>query len=160
MFDLLSNEWTELSSDYGRHWGEISTSYLGRTLVTDYRNGSIYNLTDSVYDDNGTASIMTITGRHLSNDRDNVIINALEIDMEHGQGLQSGQGSDPMMMIEVSKNGGKTFSARRDRKIGAAGDYLTRTRINRLGQSRDFVFRISISDPIRRAIIGAYVVTQ
>jgi len=77
--------------------------------------------------------------------------------MEHGVGLATGQGSDPQMMISISRDGGHNFSAVRNRAIGAVGEYQTRTRLNRLGQGRDFVFKISISDPIPVSIIGAYV---
>lgn len=157
MFDLLSNLWSELKSGEGRHLSEMSTSFLGRTLVTDYSNGNIYNLTEDVYSDNGTASVLSITGKHLTNDRELLVVHDIEIDMEHGVGLQSGQGSNPQLMFSVSKNGGHTFGAVRNVDIGAVGDYTTRTRISRLGQCRDFVFKLSISDPIKRAITGVYL---
>ena len=158
MFDLLSNEWSTLKS-YGieRHRGEIGTNYLERTVVSDYSNGKIYNVDDHVFDDDGDPSIVTITGRHMTKNRELMILRELEIDMEHGVGLATGQGSDPQMMISISRDGGHNFSAVRNRAIGAVGEYQTRTRLNRLGQGRDFVFKISISDPIPVSIIGAYV---
>lgn len=158
MFDLLSNEWSVLKS-YGivRHYGEIATNYLDRTVVTDYRNGNIYNITDKVYSDNGQPSIVTVAGRHLTKNRELLILRELEIDMEHGAGLANGQGSDPQMEISISRDGGHNFLSRGSRAIGRLGEYMTRTRVTRLGQGRDFVFKISISDPIPVKIIGAYV---
>ena len=56
-------------------------------------------------------------------------------------------------MMEVSDDGGRTFSAFPVRSMGAMGKYRTRVVWDRLGSSDDRVYRQSISDPVRRAIL-------
>jgi hypothetical protein len=40
--------------------------------------------------------------------------------------------------------------------MGAIGLYTTRARWSKLGSSRQRVYRVTISDPVKRVIIGAY----
>ena len=138
IFDLLTNMWSELQSGGSRHLAELSTSFLGRTIVSDYANGNLYNLSDDVFDDNGAVSTLSVTGRHLTKSRGLVFLRDMEIDMEHG--TEHLAGVYPTIEIEISKDNGHTFGTTRSVPIGAVGEYATRTRISRLGQARDFVF--------------------
>lgn len=79
----------------------------------------------------------------------------LELIFEQGVGLTSGQGSDPQVMLQFSDDGGRTWSNEKWRALGRIGEYKTRTVWNRLGHSRDRVYRYAISDPVRRTLIGA-----
>jgi hypothetical protein len=79
------------------------------------------------------------------------------MDIEAGVGLETGQGSDPQVMLRYSKDGGHTWSARQLwRTMGAAGAYNTRMRWLNLGNAREWVFEITISDPVTRAVIAAH----
>lgn len=72
----------------------------------------------------------------------------LEIVLESGVGLTSGQGSDPQLMLDKSDDGGKTWTSLPNKDIGAIGEYQTRVVWNRLGSARQRVYRASVSDPI------------
>jgi hypothetical protein len=61
------------------------------------------------------------------------------------------------MMLSVSKDGGHNWGAERWVDIGKVGNYYTRAGWNRLGSSKDFLFKIRITDPIKRVILGAFI---
>jgi hypothetical protein len=64
---------------------------------------------------------------------------------------------NPQIYLDYSKDGGFTFSTPQlPRSLGQGGQYLTRLRWLRLGQAREWYFRLTIIDPVKRVIIGAY----
>ena len=78
--------------------------------------------------------------------------------MESGVGAVTGTGNDPQAMLQFSDDGGKTWSSETWAKtnIGAIGEYLTRVQWNRLGMFRQRQFKLTISDPVKVVILGAY----
>ena len=85
-----------------------------------------------------------------------LIIDRLELVMEVGVGLQSGQGSDPVVLLRVSRDGGRTWGNEHSRKIGKVGEYDARVIWRMLGMGRKWAFEISGSDPVPTAITAAY----
>ena len=69
--------------------------------------------------------------------------------------IQDEQGRDPQLLLDWSDDNGKTWSNQRSGSFGKAGEYRTRVKFYRLGQARDRIFRVSISDPVKRVITGA-----
>jgi len=77
--------------------------------------------------------------------------------LERGQALASGQGSDPQVLFRLSRDGGQTWSEELRLDAGAQGDYQSRVMARRLGQARDCVFEIVVSDPVAWRIVGAFL---
>ncbi len=68
------------------------------------------------------------------------------------------QGADPQVRLSVSDDGGRTFSLlQKWRSMGKMGEYLKRLRWLKMGQFRQRMIRLEITDPVRRNIIGVYV---
>jgi hypothetical protein len=151
LYDALTNMWSplEYGLNGGRHRGEIHLDFLNKPIIADYENGNIYELDPDVFTDNGTAIAREIVGRHFFVNNDRIICDELFLDMEVGVGLTSGQGSDPQVMLQISKNNGKTWGAELWTALGALGNYLTRVHWHRLGLARDWTFRIRVTDPIK-----------
>lgn len=80
-----------------------------------------------------------------------------ELFLEPGLGLQSGQGSDPQVMLRCSNDGGKTWGSELWRSAGAVGKYDTRVRWLRIGSGRKRVFEITVSDPVPYRLMGAWI---
>ena len=80
-----------------------------------------------------------------------------ELDMEVGVADQSGQGSDPQVMMRYSDDSGRTFSSELWRGFGEVGEYKTRVVWHALGRSRRRVYEVSISDPVFVQINAAYL---
>lgn len=66
------------------------------------------------------------------------------------------QGSDPKIMLEYSNDGGFSYSSNQIwSSAGKIGERLVRVRWNKLGMSRDRVFRITITDPVKIVLLDA-----
>lgn len=62
---------------------------------------------------------------------------------------------NPQMMLRWSDDGGFTWSNERQIPIGLSGQTKNRAIARQLGQARDRIYEVSISDPVQRDIIGA-----
>jgi hypothetical protein len=158
LYDGLSNCWSRVKgADITRHRAEIGVNYLNRIIVSDYDNGNIYRLDPNAYDDNGEELEFEIISRHLNDGNERITINEITLLMETGVGLATGQGSNPQIMMQVSKDGGHTYGNERWKTMGAIGKYKARAVWHRMGQARDFVFKFRITDPVKRVILGSTI---
>lgn len=155
LYDGLSNAWQKVQSGDGRHRGELQANFLDSAYVTDYENGNLYRLSVDEYTDNGAPIAREMTCRHISTG-DWSIFEELWMEMEAGVGLSSGQGSDPQIVMQVSKDGGHTWSSELWAPLGKIGEYRKRAVWRRLGRSRDWLFRFRITDPVRTVFVNAW----
>ena len=151
LYDASTGMWTPL--EYGlngaRHRGEMALDYLNKTIIADYSTGDIYNLDADTYTDNGTAIAREIVSKHIFNGNARTIIDQLYVDMQVGVGLTSGQGVNPQVSLQISKNNGAKFGTELWRELGAMGAYLQRVVWRRLGVARDWLFKLRVTDPVK-----------
>jgi len=114
-------------------------------------------MSQNYYSDNGDEIFCQRTFTHLHDENKRFIVNELQVDFEAGVGLTTGQGSNPVALLETSNDGGKTWSQPYSASIGAIGKFKTRAVWRRLGQFDLFTARITITDPVKVAICGAYL---
>lgn len=139
-----------------RHRSNNHITFAGKNVVGDYENGNIYELDLDYYQDGNDPMPAIRAASHIStSDYGWVIHHRLQVDIEPGIGLNVGQGVDPVALLDWSNDGGKTWSNKHAARMGAMGNYETRLRWNRLGRARDRVYRLTISDPVKRVILGA-----
>lgn len=156
IYDGASNCWSELKSGTSRHRADIAVNYLNRTVVSDYADGKIYNVDSDVYTDNGDMIVSELVSKHVFADLDRYSISELQVDLESGVGVATGQGSEPQIMLQISKDGGHTWGDEKWVGMGKIGEFTKRARWNRLGTARNWTFRLRISDPVKRVLLGAY----
>lgn len=165
-YDITTNLWHERNSintasgtpqpAYTRHRANAYAFAHNKHLVGDYRTGKVFELDlDTFYDDSTKVIQRQIITPALANQGKHLSIYSLELFAETGVGLLTGQGSDPQVMLEVSRDGGFTYGNARFMGIGALGQYKQRIKWNQLGTARDFVFRITVTDPIKWIVLGA-----
>ena len=131
-------------------------SFAGETIVGDHNNGNLYVLDLDYFTDNGDLIPRVRACGHLSDpDYRYQMFASMQVDMQVGVGLTVGQGSDPQAMLQWSDDGGHTWSNELWASIGKVGERLRRVKWRRLGRSRDRIFRVTITDPIRVIMIGA-----
>ncbi len=133
---------------------------FGIHMVGDYANNKIYKFNDDYYTDDTVAITRMRASPHVSNGLKRIFCKSFQLDMETGIGLDGGvQGSNPMIMLQYSDDGGHTWSseawASAEQTAGQIGAYSTRVIWRRLGKFRDRIFRIKITDPVKVALIGA-----
>ncbi|MFA6060735.1 MAG: hypothetical protein WC756_21240 [Taibaiella sp.] len=159
LYDGSMGLWSQLRSyNLTRQRFDLSVNFLDKTYFADFNNGKIYKLDDSIYTENGHPIESELISKHVFNGLSRFSIQALQVDIETGVGLSTGQGSDPQIMLQISKDGGHTWGNERWATMGKIGEYKSRARWLRLGQARDWVFKLRISDPVKRVILGAYII--
>lgn len=156
LYDGAMNIWSELQDNSrNRDWGQKHCTFLNQRIVTDYRSGKIYKLDPAVYTNNGETLPMEVTSKHIWNDDKFIGIQQIQVDIQAGVGLATGQGSDPQMMLYVSKDGGHTFRELAWSSMGKVGEYTQRAIWRGLGAAQDWVLRLRITDPVKRVLTGA-----
>ncbi len=169
VYDLTTQMWHERAffsaGEFERHRAGCHAfdSGHGYQLVGDYEDNKLYRLSDTKYTDNGDYIKRLRSSPHISNEKKKLFCSRFELDMETGVGLETGQGSDPQVVLDWSDDGGHTWSselwASAD-SAGAIGDYLKRVFWNRLGSFRDRIFRVSITDPVKVTLIDAQITIE
>jgi len=162
LFDAVMNMWSETqtgTTPYTRHYANYGVVFNDGNYFSDATTGNIYQLAPTIYTDNGVTIVRQCTTVHIRNQGNIFTISELYLDMDTGEGVQSGQGSNPQIMLETSKDQGRTFGTPRMVNIGAVGQYMVRVIARRFGQARDFVFRITLTDPVPFIVTDSAVTT-
>lgn len=60
-----------------------------------------------------------------------------------------------VVQFRYSKDGGHNWSAWRTRSLGEVGDFTKRVTLRRLGQGRQWVFEVKVSDDVKRDLMAA-----
>lgn len=152
-------QWFELVSSEGRYIGNSHAYAYRKNLVADYSNGNIYELDIDAFDENGTTVVRIrdtgpIHGELLGSPGKRIEMDRFELIMETGVGLTSGQGSDPVVMLSFSDDGGKTFSTEMWGQAGVQGEY-TKVEWFALGSFFERIIRVRLSDPVLWSIHSA-----
>jgi len=167
VFDISTRKWHERESwdannNTLKRWrGNCAAECYNKVLIGDFQTGTIWKLDWNAYDEGGNTMQMLAHSSPIHAEKTRLFMNTLELDMQSGIGLANGQGSAPVVMMRGSRDGGETWSAQQPpRSIGKIGEYKTRQRWKNLGQGYQWVFEITISDPVQRALIATYVDAQ
>lgn len=161
LYDGSTQYWSELR--YGsdeRHRAEFGVDYLNQTIVADYDNGKIYKLEADTYTDNGVAIHTILRGRHIYKDKKKVRFTRLELGLESGVGLVSGQGVDPVAGLRISKDAGHTYGTQTFATMGKIGEYKDRCIWRNLGSGRDMVPEITITEPVKKVITECVLIIE
>lgn len=162
VFDLTTQQWHERAflngdGEFEQHLGATCVFAFGKQLVGDRRNGRLYEMSLDFYSDAGDEIARERTYTHLIDEKKQIRYNSLEINFETGVGLQSGQGSDPQVSLQVSKDGARTWSDWFNASIGRIGEYQKTVKFRRLGIAEIMTFKIRITDAVKVAITGSYL---
>lgn len=142
----------------GVYRGQVGINFYGKVLVGDFFAGVVGAMNFDTFQEYGNMMFGQVVAPTIQSKRKRVFMPKFELDVQTGVGLASGQGSDPVWMLEYSKDGGVTYAASQLwRSMGKIGRYLTRLRWLKLGQSRQWTFRLTASDPVRRTIIAVWI---
>lgn len=160
VFDAAEGLWHERQSGLsGERWRANAYAYVyGKHLVGDWQTGDIYEMSLDVFTDAGGPLASEAIGVYQQIEGNRFVTSRVEVIVNTGDGLTLGQGSDPQIMLSWSDDGGRTYGNEHWRPYGKIGEYLSRVRWHNLGQcpTGTRVYKWRITDPVRRAIIGAY----
>jgi len=139
-------------------WRPASIDFVySKLLVSDFADGRIGYLSDSTYTEYGATILREKIIPPISVGGDSIYIHGLELTPESGTGLISGQGSNPLIMMDYSDDGARTWVNESWKALGASGEigqYSRRVVWRRLGRAPAHrVFRFRVSDPIKVVFI-------
>lgn len=170
VYDLDVGMWHEraaLGTDglFHRHWSNCHFTYNNKNVVGDFRNGNLYAFNLDTYTDAGTTKKWLRTWRAWPTGQEKMVpyrFNSLHIDCQTGIGVTPG--TNPLMAMRFSNDGGWNWSPEKFTRAGATGETGLRVLFKRLGSTRrglgrgtglDRVWELSSSEPIPGALIGA-----
>lgn len=122
----------------------------GKLLCGDAVDGRIGELDTEVFTEYGLNIFRQTTLQPFSVDGKTVFAGEFEAGFEGGLGLTTGQGSDPIVRMDFSDDGGRTFSYETFRRLGKIGEYGHRSIWKRQGDipvAR--TIRLTVTDPIK-----------
>jgi hypothetical protein len=126
LYDGSTNGWTQLVSNGSRGTAPSShVNYLGRNYVTDYSTARSTAFSDSVHRQR-RPDPLGIAGGTSSTASTRSASTPSSSTSRPASGLATGQGSDPQVMLRVSRDGGRTWGNERWRSIGKIGEYKKR----------------------------------
>lgn len=159
LYDGSTGYWSKLKS-FGitRHVGEFSFTLLAATIVADYTNGNLYRLNGDTFTENGASIENEIISETVADpDLDRIEVTKFRADFDVGNGTATGQGSNPQVSLQVSRDNGKTWGAEMWRDMGPIGNYGITVDWGPLGEARNFVFRLKHTDPTQFVVVSACV---
>jgi len=165
-FSETFSTWVQLSygTTGGRHLMNAYMFIYGKHLISDYRNGNIYELDADTFTDNGEVQVRErvtppINGISLGMPGAVFTMEYFEVFIETGVGTVSGQGVAPAIMFSTSTDGGRTFDSSGVGYIGMGegGDYLIRVRYDCLIEFQELLIKIRVTDPAFISIHGAFI---
>lgn len=148
-YDILGQEWHNRETWQQSTW-DVRDIVEGfdSSLVLAKSTGKIGKLSGTTYEEFDTIQQIKWTYQEVDGDGKRLLHDRFEISMGTGVGLNAGQGSNPIIELEYSDDGGKQFTSFETRSLGAIGDYGDRVFWNRLGSSYKRVYRCNMTDPV------------
>lgn len=161
-FDLATNMWhkrayRDANNVLHRHRSNCCALFQGQIIVGDFQNGNLYALSQSTYTDNGVTMPAIRRAPHLTSDLKRQFFHDLQIQFQPGVGSGGATpvAANPQAILEWSDDGGFTWSNQHYASIGQQGKYKNRAIWRRLGQARDRIFQVTVTDPVYRVIVSA-----
>lgn len=186
VYDLSTGLWHERSftnptnGEQERHRPQHHVFYDNQNIVSDYGVFRLYTLDpsqsfDYIAPSSSAPEFSTIlrlrAATHVSKNLNQLYFASLQLDAEVGAGLEntitvgsSGTPADivtaglnPTAYLRWSDDGGHTWSDYREVSVGMIGRYRARALWRRLGRSRDRVFEISMTAPVKAIWLGTEI---
>ena len=156
VFDVATSLWHEWIQ-FGEEWSTFTHhAFFNNRHIVGGPDGVLYSLSNAVYTSKGDVIQRRMITPVYDSDGKQIKASYVEIEVEAGVGLNTGQGSDPKMMLRWSKNGGLTYSNEYWRSVGRVGEYGARCMWRNLGRSREWVLETVYSEPTQYALLKAY----
>ena len=157
LFNESAGMWTNLA--YGTSGEQhLISSYnyvYGKHLVTDRRNGNVYELDFDTYTDNGDViqrrrDTISINGATFGKAGADIFMRSLRLEIESGTSLVT---AESQIIMQYSDDNARSWSSERWLPIGQQGEYRHELVWYALGTFKNRMFRFTMSDPINWTLI-------
>lgn len=162
-YDVATGQWAPRKTGYftmgaepSGGWDATTFTLNGSKQIVGASDGNLYELQADTLTEAGASIVREVTTPQLSNQGRRTFMSRLELEIEAGVGLVSGQGSDPIVMESHSDDGGKTWSTPRNAGMGAIGQNKWRAVWNALGSYRQRIIKFRVTDPVDVVFLTAH----
>jgi hypothetical protein len=162
-WDISTNLWSyrasglwPISADPLGGWDARTMAINAGRQIVGGQDGNLYELMADTYTDGAQGLVRQATTAQLSHNGRRAYMSRLELDIEAGVGLVTGQGSDPQVMAVWSDDGGRTWSNPRQASLGQIGQHRVRAVWHACGSYRDRMIRFRVTDPVKAVFLAAY----
>ena len=171
VYDVSTSQWHERlywdsvgGTGWHAHHSRGHAYSAGTHITLDRTNTNVYAMDSGTYTDqaggNGSNPVPLRWLRSCPagfNERKWQYFNQLGIYFQPGQGLATGQGSNPLCQLRISDDGGNSWPYTTVAPMGNQGDFTFPTIFRGLGRSMDRAFELSGTEPIPTAILEAFL---
>lgn len=162
-WDVATNLWAyrrsgtwSMGAEPTGGWDVNTFTLNGSKQIVGASDGNLYQLVTDTYTENSEGIVREVTTPQISSKGKRMFMSRLELEIEAGVGLVTGQGSDPIVMESHSDDGGKTWSDARNAGMGAIGENKWRAVWNAMGSFRQRIFKFRVSDPVSVVMLTAH----
>lgn len=155
VYDASTRYWHERRSYGMSGWRVGPVLQFGSKIIAgDATTGGLYELNEDTYTENGSALVSFVQSAPVQQFPYRLAHNALHLDILPGVGTMSK--TDPVVMIDWTDDG-THYGTQLMRDLGAIGQTNRQIRVNRLGSSFNRTYRFTVSDNVRRMVMGAKI---
>jgi hypothetical protein len=156
VYDVTTQLWHERATYDESTWNWANpVRFAGKVLVGSTVDGTLAELDPETYDELSDTLRMEWDYQPAYAEGARAFHDRLELVIETGVGLTSGQGSAPVVMLSYSDDGGVTFRILPNKALGALGNRKTRVAWSALGSCgspHGRIYRAAVSDPVKVAV--------
>ena len=159
-FDATEGQWHSRESVGESRWrGNCYARFAGKHVIGDFEAGEIYQMSSSIYDEDGEELVMTIQCPPAHAFPHGLTWNEITLDMVRGVGLNSTSEylANPVVIVDYSDDGGKTFGPERHIEIGRTaqiGKTIRRSMFGRTIRGAARTWRIRVSAAVFRCVMS------
>ena len=157
LYNETAGIWTNLAhgTDGDQHLIASYEFIYGKHLVSDRRNGNIYELDFDTHTDNGDLiqrrrDTVSINGGTFGKPGSTVFMSKLQLEIESGTSLVT---SESQIIMQYSDDNGRSWSTERWLSIGDQGEYRHKLIWWGLGSFENRMFRFTMTDAIKWVLI-------
>lgn len=154
VFDQSTELWPERKSFGSETWrATFYARCFGHDLFADSRAGTIFRLDANTHTEANEPLIFEMTTPYAYAQGLDFSVDEVEVIAQTAVGSLT---LNPKITLETTKDG-EVFEHRIERRMGKTGERKKRIGFGPQGSADAMAFRLTIADPVRRAILGVYV---
>lgn len=156
VFDMATQKWhARKHFNYQTHHSAAYVMAYGKHLIGGI-DGNLYEMTRDALDDAGTVLKRLRRTKVYAEDGRRLRFKKLKLVMDTGNGLLTGQGSAPVLVVRWSDDNGRSWSNERLIGLGIQGDYQKQVITRSMGSARSRLIEFYLTDPVKFTVADCY----
>jgi hypothetical protein len=165
---VASGEWHERKSEGYDNWRAIALNrnmdtvfatddFSGVYLVGDRESGRVGEIDPTIYTEFDETVRIVIRSEIIHDFPREIQADSFHLDIQSGVGIETGQGSDPELVIRFTDDLGVTWSHDAYVSVGKIGETFKQITLNRQGTipPAGRIYELDYSEPTEFAVLGA-----